>query len=411
MIKLKHSAPLWAFASVQFGKSMLWAGMDALTLYVLVRVVQLAPQTAGAAFFASSIFSALCDGAIGMVLARFPRVMRVLPLLLGFTIPICAASFTLLPLVPADWGVVCVTVLLMVTRGSYSLIDVAHNGLTGSLVGDQGHLELARLRAVGTALGALVIAALSIPIFANAGQDHSLTVIMLGIAACLAAALISPLPFLLRRTSHSLTVAPFPSRISRSLLKFCLVAVIGLAAMGAMAKALLHLEFVAANLMLCALLIPTLGRLAAVWLWAPVARRTGNAHALALALAMSGATILSAPHLIASGMVGTLATLVIFGLGLGGVAMIWWAVLSEHIKAAYGQASPAQEARIYGLFTMAVKIGLGASALLVGGWLSFGGQQSVAPLALTPLSIVAALGCFVAALGVVSGTARRNMSS
>lgn len=402
-----HPIQLWAFASVQVGKSALWAGMDGLTLYVLIRVAHFPPDAAGTAFFASSLFSAVCDGAIGAIMVRASWALLILPILAGFAIATCALGFALLPVITPDIGFVGATAILMLVRGTYSLVDVSHNSLTGGFVQDEGHLSLARIRAVSTGCGALLIAALSVPLFADADHSHRLAGPILLAAASLAVLLMSPLPFLLHSTSREEAMRPVPARIERSLLGFYLIVVVGLAAVGTMAKALLHLEFAIANLMLCTLLIPTLARLAAVWLWPPVARRTGNARALAIALLVCGATSALAPQLIASGAIGTIMMMIIFGLGVGGIAMIFWAVLSERITALHPERHAGREAGIYGFFTMAVKIGLGMSGLIVGTWLSLEDRGVVPPAALASLSLIAALGCLAAAISVMPRHPRR----
>jgi hypothetical protein len=75
-----------------------------LGVYILVRIVRLASEAAGMVFFVGSLFSALSDSGIGALLARFPKAERMLPGVIGFALPLSAASFAIIPALLASAG-------------------------------------------------------------------------------------------------------------------------------------------------------------------------------------------------------------------------------------------------------------------------------------------------------------------
>nr|WP_255696918.1 MFS transporter [Sandaracinobacteroides sayramensis] len=392
------------YGSVHFGKSLLWAGEDALALYILVRIVELPPALAGVMFLASSLWNALCDGLFGAALQRWPATGRFVPLLSALALLACGGAFAALPLVEKGDAAIAIA-LLFLFRTGFSLADLPHNALTRQLAQSRGDLGIARLRAAGASAAAIVVGLAAYLLLDSQGSGSSPAFALIGGIGLVAILFMAPLPLLLARDGRAAAPAPAPETkpaADRFLSLYCLATAIGLAGIAAIAKALLHLDFGAAELGAAVVLVMTVGRLAAVWLWSPVARRLGNRPALALAYATSG---IAAPLLALLAPLGPAVAwpaTILFALLGGGIAMLCWAVLSEALGRGGRQESPGRYAAAFGLFTMSMKVGLGLSAALTGAWLSASGAAAgLAPATLLPLALMATLASFAAALMIL----------
>ncbi|TPE63726.1 hypothetical protein FJQ54_02405 [Sandaracinobacter neustonicus] len=400
------SPGLVGYGCVQFGKSLLWAGEDILALYILVVVLRLPPALAGGLFLASALWNALCDGLFGAAQQRWPAVRRRLPEIALAALLLSCAAFVALPLLPPGHALPA-ALLLLLFRTGFSLADVPHNGLTGAYAAHSGHLGIARVRAVAAGSAALLVGLASFPILragAGAGDVAPLLVGALGACALL---LMLPLPLLLNGYEPAAT-SGLQMGQGRDFRRLCLATLIGLGALAATGKALMHLEFTIAALGAAVVVLMTAGRLAAVWLWSPVARRLGNRPALALSYLLAGAQALLIPSLAASANAPALvALLTVSGIAGGGIALLSWAVLSETLGAELHARAPERYAAAFALFTMAMKIGLGLSALAVGSWLSAdGGAVRLPPEAFWPL----AWGALAASVVAAALVARRTIA-
>lgn len=390
------------YACVHVGKSLLWAGEDALTLYVMVRFLALPPALAGTIFLASALWNALCDGVIGALLSRSAAMRRWMPFVSIPAVLASALGFAALPLMAgrSSWGVAA---LLLLFRTGFSLADVPHNGLTRVLVRGGHDLAVARLRAIGSGSAAIIIGLASIGLLSDDGADGRMVITLAMGIAIAALFLMAPLPFLLaadRAGETPVSDAPRRPTGNRAFWIFAAFTVLGLAGLGAFGKALLHLRFAANGLGPSVLLLATVGRLGAVWLWSPVARRIGARRALGLAYALCAMAALLLAPLAGGGGAGMVALLLLFGIASGGVAFLSWAVLTCTIDSDdMGNFTAA-----FGAYTMVMKVALGLSAVLVGTWLWAGGMTIAAdPTQFWPLDMLVALTCGAAGLGIAGG--------
>lgn len=399
------------FSSVHVGKSLLWAGEDALTLYILIRFVGLSPALAGTLFLVSALWNAACDGLIGAALRRSSRLWRWMPAIAVPAILASALGFAALPFVAgrSPWTAAA---LLLLFRTGFSLADVPHNGLTRLLAAEGQHLRAARIRAIGSASATLVIGVVCVAMLRPGPDAQSVTIMLAAGVGCTAMVMMAPLPFLLAAHRGPVMTAsvepPRSRRDNASLLIFCLATMVGLVGLAAAGKAILHLGFVATGSAI--LLLVTVGRLGSVWLWSPVAARIGNRIGLSLAYASAGAIALCLPLIPHGGTTAGGILLTLFGITGGGIALLNWAVLTEAIAAAR-RTSPSAFTEGFGLFTMSMKIALGLSAALVGWWLSTTGSVTrVDTAAFWPLAlfIAAATGVAAATIALSGGPARNR---
>ncbi|WP_220474140.1 MFS transporter [Aurantiacibacter xanthus] len=385
---------------MHFGKSLLWAGEDALTLYILVRFLQIEPALAGAMFLASALWNAVCDGVFGGALLRWPVLQRILPALSIAAILAAGGGFAVLPMLPQG-DPLAAGALLALFRTGFSLADLPHNALTRRLALEHGDLGIARLRAICSAAAALVVGFASLPVLLAEGVRSSSVMLLIGAVGLVAMVCMLPLPAMLAREAvrESLErAAGEGSFIDPALVVFCAASAVGLAGLAAAGKAMLHLDLGGPELTAGVLLLLTCGRLAAVWFWSPVARSIGSRSALALAYGLSAMFIPLFALIPQASPLTVLAALGVMSLPGGGVAMLSWAVLSETIGGKGGQ-TPARYAAAFGLFTMSIKIALGLSGFVVGGWLASVGQSAdIEPAAFWPLGVAVMAGCGLAAL-------------
>jgi len=374
-----------AFGMTHAGKSLLWAGTDAFTLFILIRVLHVPPVVAGTLFVLSSFWNAMVDGVWGHMVNRRAAIRSILPGLSGLAAALACLSFAILPWLPT--GSMAGTVAaLFLFRTAFSLLDVPHNATAAVLANVHGHLVVARWRSILSAGTAIMVAAAALPMIGAGAMALPMAQRMFLSIATLAGLLLMPLPWLVRMARAEPTgligarvaaAAPLPLG---GLALFCLAQMLGFAALGSMGKAILHAGAMHGWLFDYALLILTVVRLASVGLWSPLAAHIGSAKALSVAYACSAMAAIIFPAAIGDGAGSAAIILGLLGLSFGGVILLAWSSFSEQV-ARWGMAGdPAAAARAYGWFTATSKIGLGLSGLFTGGWLSQAGGETIAAL-------------------------------
>lgn len=387
---------LYAFALSHGGKSLLWAGEDALSLYTLIAILDVEPALAGLMFVAASFWNALLDAVWGACLHRYPALLRRLPAISTVAMLASCLAFAALPFLTRGAALPAVAAMLLF-RSSFPLFDVPHNSLVAALSAVHGHLAVTRWRSGVSALAAILIGIAAIPlVFAGRTDGEGAGMIFAAIGAA-AFILLLPLPWLFARLGRALApaeIAPPASRArpSRDVLLFCLTQMIGIAAIAAMGKALLHIDSFSMAVIANVLLLLSLWRLAAVWLWSPVAARQGFARGLTLAYLGTAAAMLLLPFALRHGAWGAAIGLSLFGAGVGGVIFLAWSRFSELLERSGTSQDRGAAAFNYSLFTAATKIALGLSGLMTGQWIALqaGGIDADA---LTQLAVLLTLLC------------------
>lgn len=390
-----------AFSMTHAGKSLLWAGTDAFTLFILIKVLHSPPVMAGTLFVLSSFWNAMVDGIWGHIVNRRASIRTILPGLCGLAAGLGCLSFAILPWLPIQ-SMAGTIFALFLFRTSFSLLDVPHNATATVLANVHGHLVVARWRTILSALTAIMVAAAALPMIGAATMvPHMARMMFLGIAV-LACLLLAPLPWLIRMTCNSTPILR-SARVDHAkgvpmsgLALFCLAQMLGFAALASIGKAMLHAGPLQGWLFDYALLILTVVRLAAVGLWSPLAAHMGSARALSLAYMCSALAAITLPAAIGQGAWSAAVILGLLGLSLGGVILLAWSSFSEQL-AHWGMANdPAAAVRAYGWFTATSKIGLGLSGLFTGAWLSHAGGGSIWALWLLVMPV--AILCLASAL-------------
>ena len=376
--------PLIAFGMAHSGKNLLWSGVDGLSLYILIKVVVVSPIIAGMLFVISSFWNAAMDGIWGWTISRSSMIRRMLPGVSAVAVIIACLSF----------------------RTSFALLDVPHNAATTPLAQVHGHLALSRWRAIlGAGMSVLIAVAASSTLLGTP-QSAARAVIIFPLLALSALILLSPLPWLIqalamdRPTPRSASAGPPAGMPSRALVTFCLIQMMGFAALASIGKSVLHIDIMPRWVLENALLLLSLMRLAGTWLWSPVATRFGSATALSIAYIFCAAAILSLPIAIGWGPVWCAAILCVLGASFGGIALLAWSTFSELLS--HSENGAASFSASYGLFTAVSKIGLGFSALLTASWIDQY-AQGLAPSSLSLMTIMVAILCILTALAAWDG--------
>lgn len=371
----------WAMYGIaHVGKSLLWTASDLLTLYLLVSVYRVNPIVAGALFLAGLAANALADLGVGIWLERHPHhAARVA----GVALVLAAASFPATVLL-APYGLAVLLGATVVFRVTYAGCDVPHNALMTQLGDTPARAAwLSRVRTVGTALASISAAS------GVSGSGRVATAHLLwGIAG--AALLIGStmLPLLSAFPSASKNRQRGAVRWIGLPLRFLAANVIGIVALGALAKALLHMPAglpygmaLTAGKDTTILVLLIVGRSAAALI--PIRLGSSPRHGLALL-----AAAYLAAGIVAAGFAWSAAPamLVLLGLAMGTTNLIGWALLP----------ALAQGPRGFGVYTMASKLALGAAGLALAGGL--GRVPTFTPDAFAGFAVLAGLACAAAAL-------------
>ena len=360
-----------AYCVAHTGKSLLWAASDLLTLYILVNRYSVTPVTAGALFLAGLAVSAVADLGVGAWLERRPD--HAVPMAAG-ALCVAGAAFPLTMLsAPLGPGAVLAATLLF--RVAYAGCDVPHNALMGRLAGDPVRAtSLSRGRTLGTGIASVVAA----------GCTGGIGVVPLLWGIAMAATLLGlamvpllshfPLPCGERRMRGA-RAAGLPWT-------FLFASVIGIVALGALGKAMLHLSGIPTPVEgMSMLVILIIGRTISACIPFPIASARQGLTVFAATYAISAV----APLLFIVPSFRAIAPLLL-GLAMGLSNLIGWALL----------ALLARDARDYGLYTMASKLALGAAGLALAGGL---GRSPVFTVSgFVPFTIGIASACSVAAL-------------
>lgn len=328
-----------AYYVAHTAKSLLWTAGDLVTIYALVSRYRIDPDTAGWLFLTGLAVNALADFAVGVWLDRHPAGT---PRLAGAGLTLAAMAFPF-TILAAPCGVAALLAATLAFRLGYAAYDVPHNALLSRLGATAtAATRLSRGRTIGTGVAAGLVGlgwwrmseAKNLPWLLAA----------LALAAWLGGMMVIP------RLRHAVPPAgtTAPGTGPDLPWTFLLASLLGIVALGAVAKALLHLPATLrhppAGLLLVLL---TGGRTLAALL--PLSFGDARRGQRALAACYAGA-VPAIPVLLWCG--GAAAPLAI-GLLLGSTNLIGWAVLPLL----------ARGPRSYGLYTMASKLALGGAGV------------------------------------------------
>lgn len=361
-----------AYYVAHTAKSLLWTAGDLATIYALVSLYGVDPEQAGWLFLIGLAANALADWAVGIWLDRHPERAAGLAAA-GLIVASLAFPFTMLA-APLGWRALLAATLVF--RLSYAAYDVPHNALLSRLAEATGAAtRLSRGRTLGTGAAAALVG-LGLHNANSASQLPWFTVALAG-AAMLGGMALMPL---LARLSVS---PPAEARTAEPALpwRFLGGSLIGIVALGVLAKAILHLPAGIARADAGTIVILLIGgRTVAALL--PMAFADARRGLRLLSGIYVGGAIAVVPLLWAGGWVLP----IILGLLLGATNLVGWALLPLL----------ARGARSYGLYTMASKLALGVAG--IGMAAALGGGATFAPERLNALAAITIAACILTAL-------------
>ena len=362
---------LYLFSHV--GKSLLWAAADVLTLWVLVILFLVNPAIAGLAFFVGLVANAAADGLVGIWIDRYPSHTRSLAAI-GF----CAASGIFpMTMLAANWGTGPLLAATLAFRMAYAAYDVPHNAQMSRLAPTPpATLLLSRGRTIGTGIAGLLVA-LVVREWITVPETVGPVVWILAIAAAVGCTCL--LPLLPADGACAPSGDPMP-KLGTSL-AFLLASMIGIIALGAIAKAMLHLPPPMRQDTGDVLMLLMAGRMASALV--PFrftdARRGLTLLGLVYVLAAMLVIVIGFRRIDWLGIVG-------LGLALGTTNLLGWALLPLLAKGP----------RDYGLYTMVSKLALGLSGFVM--TLALGHRIVFEQTGLAALCIAAAAASTIGAL-------------
>lgn len=383
---------LMLYGGSHVGKSILWQSADALSLYFWTEVAGVEPLAAGWLFLIGMIWSGLLDLLVGSFLAQ--RTDYRCRRMLQFGIPASAITFAAMFAAPVLWpqgGITAAAVTSVLFRTAYAAIDVPQNFLMIKIADSTS--QLSRLSGARTITGsatsigvAAAVGWLVVPHqpLATATQHFYLAGVLAAVAS---APLLLPCLYLKHHAPQAhpeQTKTPFAADAT-----VFLHLILAVLVMGAIGKVLPYAALESGrteNWAGQAFLLLTIGKVMGGFVWPGIADRRSVWSAAALA------HLVTLPLLLAAGWTdlsaGLLAWVLLLSLGftLGGMNTLAWAMLGDSNGAASGNAM------VVSLFTVAAKLAVGLSGLLVA-WIA---STPRSPLLLTCLiTSVAALAAAV----------------
>ncbi|MEG3125925.1 MFS transporter [Sphingomonas sp. GB1N7] len=364
-----------AYYVAHTAKSLLWTASDLVTIYALVKLHGLDPGFAGWIFLIGLAMNALADLAVGAWLDRHPEGT---PRLAGAGLAIAALAFPLTVLAaPLGWSALLAATFVF--RIGYAAYDVPHNALLSQLAKDaRATTRLSRGRTLGTGAAAAAVG-LGLHLIDGAA---GIAWLLWGLSTAALLGGMALLPLLVRSPAaqRSSAMAAGPGLPWR----FLTASLLGIVALGAFAKGVLHLPATVSHAGVgMTLILLTAGRTAAALL--PLRFIDARRGLLLLAAWYLGAAMFVVPLLRLGGWMLPLG----LGLMLGMTNLIGWALLPLL----------ARGARSYGLYTMASKLALGAAGLAMTATLGRGTTFAADGLYMLIASVI--LACAAAAILLV----------
>lgn len=374
------------YAVGDFGLNLYWQSLLLFILFFQMDGLGLSAVDAGLSYLIASIWDAGMDPLMGIISDRTrTKLGRYRPFILFGTVPL-AASFWLCfspPdfLVPGSAGMlVFATLTHMLLRTCYAVVAIPYSSLTAAMTRDSDErASLTGWRMLLAFAGATSVSAL-LPLLAGWFGSYSPAAACVGALAvlahlaCVASVRELPLPAAVRqpRLDLGMDLGGFLRGVQRNgpLLRLLAATVALHLSLGILMRNVPYLLKYDLggdkNLIAQALTWFSAAGILGVPLWVWVARRWSKRAAWqggsAMVIAGSLALALTPP----GGLWPTLAclTLIFFGHAAHAVAM--WSMLPDAVDYAHWRHRRRDEAKVYGLASLILKLALGGSALLGG---------------------------------------------
>jgi len=375
--RLAAEGALFAYASGNFGKALVFAGADMTILFLLTDLLGLSAVAAGSLMLVAMLGDLVFDLLSATLVIRMRRRGRGYRwLVTAGTVP-CGMAFAMLYAMPA-WGLREGWLLagaMLVFRGAYAVIDVPHNALMARMTGDsRARGRVSGYRLLFSTASSLAIATIFTPLVQQAGRSHAFD-------ALATAGLVTGGLFTLTMTACAFTSGKgdwdyddaqgdgidVPLRDPMVLGMGLLALVTGFAMPGFGRMMLYTGSYLVErpDLVSTWLIAMTIGQFAGVLCWTGLTGRFDQTRLLAMGHGVAAfglalfALCLHRPELLA-GCAG------IIGFGLASVFMLPWGVLANAVDFVALRHGRRLETGLFAFYLVAVKASGAASTVLIG---------------------------------------------
>ncbi|MGH6781137.1 MAG: hypothetical protein ACREB5_03395 [Sphingomonadaceae bacterium] len=386
------------YICVHFGKTLLCRGASFLSLFVMIRYLDLPASLAGVIFLLGALANALADTAVGYVRSRIAATQ---PTIDHGLLALVAIAFGALPLIaPGMPGLVLAAIILF--RIAFAWADVSHNALTSRIAPTpEDALPLSRARTLWSSVATLLIGAIAFPVMAQDALPMAELAALFAAIALLGWLFMLPLPGLLAGGAISGVPALVnPVRrgrrgalADRRLVGLVLTASVVGIGLSALTKALPHLDaglyaWAAASIMLV-----NGGRLLVSAGWGHIAPRLGGS-ALSASLLLTAFLVGVMPWALALQPIALLC-LVLVGCGTGVIGIVIWYAFTRTVQEL---VQPQDHALAFGLFTTCIKLATGLGGMTAGLWIDAAGSDRLHASTLTTGLVMVSASLAAAAL-------------
>ncbi|EIZ77591.1 sugar (glycoside-pentoside-hexuronide) transporter [Novosphingobium sp. Rr 2-17] len=384
---LLTEARLFAYASGNFGKGLIFAGADVTILFLLTDLLDLSALVAGTLMMVALVGDLVFDLLAAALVIRLRRSGKGYRwLVIAGAVP-CGIAFAVLyamPLVGVREGWM-LALALLAFRGAYAVVDVPHNALMAQMTCDsRARGRVSGYRLLFSTLSSLAIAMVLAPLVQEAGRDGSFdTVAVTGAVAGMLFTLTMVLCAMASRgggapprdiaASRDGILVPLSNRL---VLGIGLLAVLTGFAVPTFGRMMLYIgTYVVDRPDIAGTLLLTLtfGQFAGVLVWTVLTTRIDKSRLLvighgvsALGIALFG-LFLGEPK-----MLPVCAALI--GFGFANVFMLPWGLLADAIDFVAWRHGRRFETGLFAFYLVAVKASGAAATALIGwslGWLGY----------------------------------------
>jgi len=371
------------YASGNLGKNVVFASLDYFLLFFLTEVWGLAPAQAGMIILLALVWDGVADPVMGSIVDHAVTPFgRYRPYLLVGA-PLCAAAFVFVFMDPGVEGGALIAWTLMSTllfRTAYTVCDVPHNALLARIAPEpKAAAFVSGARFIFSSIGGLLIGVAATQILAT--PDVVIQAERFSGFSVFAAAIFAVTMWIAWLSTRGVDREPdvIPestpllvalTQIFRNpaLLWLLAAAFVQAVTIPSFAKCLAYFGSLSLNDPAwsgIAIVVLTLAQTISVPFWVALAQRVAHANLLisSLVVAATGATMFFVFH---GQEAGRFVALIVFGVAIGGLNVVIWALLPAVI--AWGETTHGRRAEGLpaGLFLLSLKAGSGIGAAMLG---------------------------------------------
>lgn len=384
---LLNEARLFAYASGNFGKGLLFAGADVTILFLLTDLLDLSALAAGTLMLVALLGDLVFDLLAAALIIRLRRSGKGYRwLVVAGAVP-CGIAFALLyamPLAGAREGWI-LAIALLAFRGAYAVVDVPHNALMAQMTCDsRARGRVSGYRLLFSTVSALAVAMVLAPLVQKAGRDGSFDdVAMTGAIAGMLFTLTMVMCAMASRGGSDPNREMAPSRdgicvplSNRLVVGIGLLAVVTGFAIPTFGRMMLYIGTYVVNrpdIVAPLLLALTLGQFAGLVVWTALTTRIDKSRLLAIGHGFSALAIIGFGLCLGQPPILPVCAALI-GFGFAAVFMLPWGLLADTVDFVAWRHGRRFETGLFAFYLVAVKASGAAATALIGwslGWLGY----------------------------------------